>query len=127
MRDVNSKYVFPSRSGSKMSTLNMADRVTRFFSPHGLDKKVTPHVLRRSAAMNWLVKGVDIFHVSAMLGHEHITTTELYVRSNLEDREAELKRVGMDKGDFEPFKPNKAEDAFIEALMAKTRKKKKLK
>ena len=62
-----------------------------------------------------------------MLGHEHITTTELYVRSNLEDREAELKRVGMDKGDFEPFKPNKAEDAFIEALMAKTRKKKKLK
>ena len=74
--------------------------------------------------MNWLVQGMDIFHVSAMLGHEHIRTTELYVRSNLQDREAELKRIGMDKVEFKPFKPNKADDDFIEGLLAKTRKKK---
>jgi len=123
MSDVNSKYVFPGNSGSRMSISNLADRIDRFFSPHKLDRKVTPHVLRRSAAMNWLSMGMDIFHVSAMLGHEQIATTEKYLRSNLEDRETELRRVGIDAGEFQPFKPSQDVDGFLESLRKKVRKK----
>lgn len=81
--DVKSKYVFPSANGNRMSESNLGDRVNRFFKPYKFKQKVTPHVLRRSAAMKWLRDGSDIFHVSAMLGHEHISTTQKYVRSNL--------------------------------------------
>ena len=124
--DVNSKYVFPGVSGSKMSTSNLRKRVDRFFSPQGLKKKVTPHVLRRSAAMNWLSKEMDIFHVSAMLGHEHLSTTEHYLRSNLEDKEAELKRIGMNDNEFKPFKPKKGQDEFLDRLMKRIQKGNKL-
>lgn len=62
---------------------------------------------------------MDVFHVSAMLGHEHISTTEHYLRSNLEDKEAELKRIGLNNDEFKPFKPNKGQDVFLESLMKK--------
>jgi len=104
--DVNSEFVFPGKTGTRMSTSNLRDRINRFFCPHGLKHKVTLHTLRRSAAMNWLTIGMDIYHVSAMLGHEHISTTEQYLRSNLEDRESELKRIGIDDTEFQAFKPS---------------------
>jgi len=126
MSDVNSKYVFPGKSGTRMSMSNLGNRVNRFFAPHGLKHKVTPHTLRRSAAMNWLSSGMDIFHVSAMLGHEQITTTEQYLRSNLEDRESELRRIGINKAEFKPFKPSKDVDEFLEKLRKRVRKDKKL-
>ncbi len=120
--DVQSKYVFPSDTGHRMSESNLGNRVTRFFKPYKYKKKVTPHVLRRSAAMKWLRDGSDIFHVSAMLGHEHISTTQKYVRSNLEDRVEEMRRNAKGNKNFEPFKPREDHDEFLEGLMKKKRR-----
>ena len=123
MPGVNSEYVFPGKSGAKMSTSNLECRVSQFFSPHVKTQKVTPHVLRRSAAMKWLSGGMDVFHVSAMLGHERIETTEKYIRSNLEDREAQLRKSMSGQSEYKPFVLDDNEDDFLEKLMKKIREK----
>ncbi len=74
--DVRSEYVFPNLYGMRMTQANLADRLRQAFAGLDLAKLVTPHVIRRSAAMNWLSRGMDIYDVSGSLGHEHITTTQ---------------------------------------------------
>ena len=98
-------------------------RVARFFSNHIKEKRVTPHVLRRSAAMKWLSGGMDVFHISAMLGHERVETTEKYVRSNLEDREAQLKKSREGQPEYKPYILDEDGDSVIENIMKKIRMK----
>ena len=47
--------------------------------PSLASKNVTPHVLRHSAAMALLHAGVDITVIALWLGHESVTTTQIYL------------------------------------------------
>ena len=121
--DGGSKYLFPTRTMTKMSTDNARARVyKKFRSLCTEENKVTPHVLRRSFAMRHLASTGDVYSVSRLLGHNHIATTQKYLRSNLADQEAELKRVGMTGKGYKSFKASPKQSAVLKKLRDRTRK-----
>jgi len=59
-------------------------------NPSLIPKKITPHTMRRSKAMILLKAGVDIVSLRDFMGHASVTTTEIYVR---DDHEQKIKAV----------------------------------
>lgn len=48
----------------------------------GLERRITPHMLRHTAATRYLERGVDIRYVQRLLGHASISTTEIYAAAS---------------------------------------------
>lgn len=61
--------------------------------PSLLHKRVTPHVLRHTAAMQLRQAGVDLSIIALWLGHESIETTQVYLEADLASREAAVSRL----------------------------------
>lgn len=69
------------------------------------DKRVTPHTLRHSAAMELLHNGVDRATIALWLGHESVETTYIYLHADLELKERAMARttsVGTSMKRYEP-------------------------
>jgi integrase/recombinase XerD len=80
-------------------------------------KRVTPHVLRHSAAMELLQAGVDTSVIALWLGHESIKTTQVYLHAHLALKEAALARVKPFNGQkVGRYKPGDRLLAFLDAL-----------
>jgi integrase/recombinase XerD len=56
-------------------------------------KKVSPHVLRHTAAMRLLAAGVDTTVIALWLGHESVATTQIYIHADLAIKEKALART----------------------------------
>lgn len=70
--------VFLNRRGSGLSRVMVFNIVKKAVADAGIKKSVSPHTLRHSFATHLVEGGADLRAVQEMLGHESITTTEIY-------------------------------------------------
>jgi len=85
----NSKDVlFLNFKGKKLTRAMVFTIIKQLVKKTGLEKTVSPHTFRHSFATHLLENGADLRAIQMMLGHESITTTEIYMhvdRSHLSD------------------------------------------
>lgn len=72
------EFVFLNRRGKKLSRVMIFLVIKKLVEEVGLKKKVSPHTFRHSFATHLVEGGADLRAVQEMLGHESITTTEIY-------------------------------------------------
>lgn len=78
------QYVFLNRRGSKMTRVMVFYVVKECAAAAGIRKSISPHSFRHSFATHLVEGGADLKAVQDMLGHESITTTEIYTHMNAE-------------------------------------------
>lgn len=71
--------LFLNRRGNKLTRAMIFTITRRLTEAAGIRKKVSPHTFRHSFATHLLENGADLRAIQQMLGHESITTTEVYV------------------------------------------------
>ena len=79
-------------------------------------KNLTPHVLRHTAAMRLLHAGVDITVIALWLGHENVTTTQIYLQADMALKQRALDRTTPPATPPGRYKPPDQLLAFLEAL-----------
>ena len=114
--------VFPSRRGGPLSR----DAVERLVAKHAaaarkdcpsLDrKKVTPHTLRHSTAMDLLRHGVDRSVIALWLGHESVETTQIYLHADIRLKEKALSRTTPQETEPGRYRPTDELLGFLESL-----------
>jgi integrase/recombinase XerD len=71
-------YVFLNRNGRKLTRVMVFTIIKNLAKQIGLNKTISPHTFRHSFATHLIEGGADLRAVQEMLGHESITTTEIY-------------------------------------------------
>ena len=79
-------------------------------------KRVSPHVLRHSTAMDLLQCGVDRSVISLWLGHERMDTTQIYLHASLELKEKALAKTEPFYGRPPRYRPPDQLMAFLQSL-----------
>ncbi len=71
--------VFLNRRGKNLSRVMIFTIIKNLAIKIGVKKKISPHTFRHSFATHLLERGADLRAIQQMLGHESITTTEIYL------------------------------------------------
>ncbi len=74
--------LYLNRRGNPLTRAMIFTITRQLAKKAGIDKKISPHTFRHSFATHLLENGADLRSIQQMLGHESITTTEIYVHAN---------------------------------------------
>ena len=117
-----SRPLFPSIRGERLSR----DALEHLVRKHCLtaaracpsigSRRVTPHTLRHSTAMDLLHHGVDPAVIALWLGHENVETTQIYIHADMRMKEKALARVAAPATPSSRFRPDDQLLAFLEGL-----------
>ncbi|MEG1477904.1 MAG: tyrosine recombinase XerC [Clostridiales bacterium] len=79
VKDPNIKGVFlNNRDGKPLSTRAIRDIINKYVNQMAISLKISPHMLRHSYATHMLENGADIRIIQELLGHERLSTTQIY-------------------------------------------------
>jgi integrase/recombinase XerD len=121
-RPAGTDPLFTTRRGTALSQDAVAGLVAKHAAgamrvcPSLQAKRVTPHTLRHTAAMNLLHAGVDITVIALWLGHESPTTTRIYLHADMALKEQAIARTAPPN--TEPARYRASDDllAFLDQL-----------
>jgi len=88
-----SQAVFLSRTGSRITKMNIQRNIERYGEKAGIAKKVHPHMLRHSIATHYLNAGMDIRKIQSFLGHASLASTQIYTHLVTDDQREERNRL----------------------------------
>ena len=114
--------LFPSIRGERLSRDALEHLVRKHCltasraCPSLAAKRVTPHTLRHSTAMDLLHHGVDQAVIALWLGHESVTTTQIYIHADMRMKEKALARVAAPATPTGRYRPDDQLLAFLERL-----------
>jgi integrase/recombinase XerD len=80
----NEDFVFLNRRGTRLSRVMIFMLIKELAKKAAIKKNISPHTLRHSFATHLVEGGADLRAVQQMLGHESITTTEIYTHLDKE-------------------------------------------
>ena len=114
--------LFPNARGGRLSAhgvhylLHKHAAVAAVQSPSLKNKRVSPHVLRHTTAMDLLQEGVDRSVIALWLGHESVETTQIYLDANLALKQQALDRTTPPEGKPGRYRPDDRLLAFLKGL-----------
>jgi site-specific recombinase XerD len=118
----NSDVLFPNADGGQLSSDAIQDLIKKHAAsassvcPTLRKKRVSPHVLRRTAAMELLQAGTDPLNLSLWMGHESPQTTQIYLNASLEMKEKVLAKVRPRHVKAGRYRPGSKVLKFLEDL-----------
>ena len=116
------QHLFPSSRGTRLSSDGVQHRLKIYATEARkrcaslAKKRVSPHVLRHTAAMSLLQSGVDVSVIALWLGHESIETTHIYLEADMAMREKALAKTTPHSGSLKKFKPDDVLMNFLKSL-----------
>ncbi len=119
---VSQEPLFPNARGSQLSRdgveylLAKHVKTARKHCPTLKNKKISPHVLRHSTAMELLRSGVDPTVIALWLGHEKVQTTQIYLHADMKLKEQALSKVGAKDIKLKRFRPDDELLEFLNSL-----------
>lgn len=114
--------LFPNRAGGHLCPDTLGDLVDKYVAIAAEScrslrgKRVTPHTLRHTAAMNLLQAGVDTSTIALWLGHAGLQSTQAYLHADLTIKERALARTAPHVATRSRYRPSDPLLAFLENL-----------
>jgi integrase/recombinase XerD len=91
-RHITGRYVFLNKYGRRLSSRSMRSIVKKYASRAHINKNITPHSIRHSFATHLLQEGAGIREIQELLGHENISTTQIYSHLNVRKLKKDYKQ-----------------------------------